>query len=253
MIRLADVHKYFGRLHVLRGINLEIRQAEVVVIIGPSGSGKSTLLRVINHLEPIDRGTVFLRGQPIFQHVGEDGRVVHDSESKIRGIRARIGMVSQRFNLFPHMNVLDNVMVGPIHVRKLTRRQADELARGLLDRVGLSDKIYAHPVQLSGGQQQRVAIARALAMEPEAMLFDEVTSALDPELVGDVLRVMRGLAADGMTMVVVTHEMGFAREVADRVIMMDDGLLVEEGHPTDFFAHPAESRTRAFLDAVIRQ
>jgi ABC-type polar amino acid transport system ATPase subunit len=252
MIRLENVHKYFGRLHVLRGINLEIRHGEVVVIIGPSGSGKSTLLRVINHLEPIDSGTIFLRGRPIFQHLAA-GRDVRDSESTIRAIRARVGMVSQRFNLFPHMNVLGNVMVGPIHVRKLPREQAEQLARGLLDRVGLSDKVSAHPVQLSGGQQQRVAIARALAMEPEAMLFDEVTSALDPELVGDVLRVMRGLAADGMTMIVVTHEMGFAREVADRVVMMDDGMLIEEGHPQAFFAHPAEARTQAFLDAVIRQ
>jgi polar amino acid transport system ATP-binding protein len=252
MIRLEDVHKYFARLHVLRGINLEITQGEVVVIIGPSGSGKSTLLRVINHLEPIDAGAIFLHGKPIFEHRLK-GRVVRDKESSIRAIRARVGMVSQRFNLFPHMNVLDNVLVGPIHVRKLPHRQAEELGRSLLDRVGLSDKVFAHPAQLSGGQQQRVAIARALAMEPEAMLFDEVTSALDPELVGDVLRVMRGLAADGMTMAVVTHEMGFAREVADRVVMMDDGLLVEEGTPQEFFAHPTEARTQAFLDAVIRQ
>lgn len=252
MIRLEEVHKYFGRLHVLRGINLEIMPGEVVVIIGPSGSGKSTLLRVINHLEPIDSGTIFLRDKPIFQHQA-GGSVVHDSESTIRAIRARVGMVSQRFNLFPHMSVLGNVMVGPVHVRKLPRAEAEQLARGLLERVGLSDKVSAHPVQLSGGQQQRVAIARALAMEPEAMLFDEVTSALDPELVGDVLRVMQGLAADGMTMVVVTHEMGFAREVADRVVMMDEGLLIEEGHPREFFAHPAETRTQAFLDAVIRQ
>ena len=252
MIRIEDVHKYFGRLHVLRGITLEIKQGEVVVIIGPSGSGKSTLLRIINHLEPIDAGTVFLRGEPIFEHKVE-GRMVRDKESKIRAIRARVGMVSQRFNLFPHMDVLENVMVGPIHVRKVPRGQAEGLARNLLQRVGLSDKVAARPVQLSGGQQQRVAIARALAMEPEAMLFDEVTSALDPELVGDVLRVMRGLAADGMTMVVVTHEMGFAREVADRVVMMDEGLLVEEGEPREFFAHPVEARTRAFLDAIIRQ
>ena len=181
-----------------------------------------------------------------------NGRVVRDSEQAIRAIRARVGMVSQRFNLFPHMNVLDNVAVGPVHVRGLPRAQANELARHLLERVGLSDKVAAVPSQLSGGQQQRVAIARALAMEPEAMLFDEVTSALDPELVGEVLRVMRALAGDGMTMVVVTHEMGFAREVADRMLMMDEGMFVEEGQPADFFTHPTEPRTQAFLDAVIR-
>jgi polar amino acid transport system ATP-binding protein len=250
MIRLEDVDKFFGHLHVLQGINLEVTQGEVVVVIGPSGSGKSTLLRVINHLEPIDNGTIYLHGKPVFQH-RLNGHLVRDKESTIRAIRARVGMVSQRFNLFPHMNVLQNVMVGPVHVRRLKQDQAEQLARGLLDRVGLCDKVFAHPTQLSGGQQQRVAIARALAMEPEAMLFDEVTSALDPELVGEVLKVMRGLAAEGMTMVVVTHEMGFAREVADRVVMMDQGKLVEEGPPEEFFSHPRESRTRAFLDAVI--
>jgi ABC-type polar amino acid transport system ATPase subunit len=250
VIRLENVHKHFGRLHVLRGIDMEVAQGEVVVIIGPSGSGKSTLLRVINHLEPIDEGTIYFEGKPVYEHRVER-RVVRDPESRIRAVRARVGMVSQRFNLFPHMNVLQNVMVGPVHVRKLPRNRAEELARNLLDRVGLSDKTTAHPVQLSGGQQQRVAIARALAMEPVAILFDEVTSALDPELVGEVLRVMRGLASDGMTMVVVTHEMGFAREVADRVVMMDQGMLVEEGRPDEFFSHPRESRTQLFLDAVI--
>jgi polar amino acid transport system ATP-binding protein len=250
MIRLENVHKYFGRLHVLRGIDLEIRRGAVVCVIGPSGSGKSTLLRVINHLEPIDDGTIYVDGKPVYER-RVNGRLVRDSEQAIRAVRARVGMVSQRFNLFPHMNVLQNVMVGPVHVRKLPRAQANEMARQLLERVGLSDKVSALPSQLSGGQQQRVAIARALAMEPEAMLFDEVTSALDPELVGEVLRVMRGLAVDGMTMVVVTHEMGFAREVADRVMMMDEGVFVEEGGPEDFFAHPAEARTQAFLDAVI--
>ena len=194
--------------------------------------------------------SIFLRGQAIFQHQAA-GRVVHDSESTIRAIRAQVGMVSQRFNLFPHMNVLDNVMVGPIHVRKLPRAQAEELARRLLDRVGLSDKVSAHPVQLSGGQQQRVAIARALAMEPQAMLFDEVTSALDPELVGDVLRVMRGLAADGMTMVVVTHEMGFAREVGDSLVFMDGGVVVEQGSPREVIAAPQHERTRSFLAKVL--
>jgi polar amino acid transport system ATP-binding protein len=250
LIRLEHIEKHFGRLHVLQDVTLDVAQGEVVVVIGPSGSGKSTLLRVINHLEPIDSGTIYLQGRPVFVHRA-NGHLVRDSESAIRGIRARVGMVSQRFNLFPHMNVLQNVMVGPVHVRKVPRAKAEELARGLLDRVGLSDKVAAQPSQLSGGQQQRVAIARALAMEPEAMLFDEVTSALDPELVGEVLRVMRGLAADGMTMVVVTHEMGFAREVADRVVMMDQGRLVEEGPPEAFFSSPREDRTRAFLDAVI--
>ncbi len=251
MIRLENVHKHFGRLHVLRGINLEIRRGEKVCVVGPSGSGKSTLLRVINHLEPIDDGTIYIDGKPVYEH-RVNGRLVRDSEQSIRAIRARVGMVSQRFNLFPHMNVLDNVAVGPVHVRGLPRAQADELARHLLERVGLSDKVAAVPSQLSGGQQQRVAIARALAMEPEAMLFDEVASALDPELVGEVLRVMRALAGDGMTMVVVTHEMGFAREVADRMLMMDEGMFVEEGQPADFFTHPTEPRTQAFLDAVIR-
>jgi ABC-type polar amino acid transport system ATPase subunit len=250
LIRLEGVHKRFGRLHVLRGIDLEIHKGEVVVVVGPSGSGKSTLLRVINNLEPIDGGTIYLDGRPVYAHYA-GGRLVRDPESSVRTIRARVGMVSQRFNLFPHMTVLQNVTVGPVHVRKLPYPEAEALARKLLGRVGLSDKIGARPSQLSGGQQQRVAIARALSMEPEAMLFDEITSALDPELVGEVLRVMRNLAADGMTMVVVTHEMGFAREIADRVVMMDDGAIVEVGSPVEFFTRPTEARTRAFLDAVI--
>ena len=251
MIRLENVHKWFGHLEVLKGIDLEVSRGEVVVVIGPSGSGKSTLLRVINYLEPYQEGTIYLNGEPVYQRqVGS--RVVRDRESAIREIRTRIGMVSQRFNLFPHMTVLQNVMTGPVNVRRLTKREADDRARGLLQRVGLADKVNAYPSQLSGGQQQRVAIARALAMEPEAMLFDEVTSALDPELVGEVLRVMRRLAADGMTMVVVTHEMGFAREVADRVVMMDDGLIVEEAEPVQFFTAPSSPRTRAFIEAVIR-
>jgi ABC-type polar amino acid transport system ATPase subunit len=251
VIRLEGVHKRFGRLHVLRGIDLEIARGEVVVVIGPSGSGKSTLLRVINHLEAIDDGTIYLDGKPIYEYT-VDGRRVRDSERVIRAIRSRIGMVSQRFNLFPHMSVLNNVMAGPIHVRKMSPAQAEARARTLLERVGLADKVRSYPSQLSGGQQQRVAIARALAMDPEAMLFDEVTSALDPELVGEVLRVMRGLAAEGMTMVVVTHEMGFAREVADRVVMMDEGAIVEIGPPADFFGRPQNPRTQAFLQAVIR-
>jgi polar amino acid transport system ATP-binding protein len=251
VIKLENIHKWFGNLEVLRGIDLNVARGEVVVVIGPSGSGKSTLLRVINYLEPFQEGTIYLNDQPVFQHQ-RGGRVVRDSEKTIREVRARIGMVSQRFNLFPHMTVLQNVMTGPINVRHLTKGEAEERARTLLHRVGLADKILAYPSQLSGGQQQRVAIARALAMEPEAMLFDEVTSALDPELVGEVLRVMRQLAADGMTMVVVTHEMGFAREVADRVVMMDEGLIIEEAQPQQFFTAPASPRTQAFVDAVIR-
>jgi polar amino acid transport system ATP-binding protein len=251
VIRLENIHKWFGRLEVLRGIDLEIARGEVVVVIGPSGSGKSTLLRIINHLEPFDEGTIYLDGQPIYQR-RIDGRVVRDPERVVRQIRARIGMVSQRFNLFPHMTVLQNVMTGPVNVRHQSKQAAADRARALLRQVGLAEKIGAYPTQLSGGQQQRVAIARALAMDPEAMLFDEVTSALDPELVGEVLRVMRRLAADGMTMVIVTHEMGFAREVADRVVMMDEGALVEQAPPAQFFTAPESPRTRAFIDAVIK-
>jgi polar amino acid transport system ATP-binding protein len=251
VIRLENIHKSFGHLAVLKGIDLEVQRGEVVVVIGPSGSGKSTLLRVINYLEPFQEGTIYLEGKPIYQTY-EQGRVVRAPERTIRELRARIGMVSQRFNLFPHMTVLQNVMTGPINVRRQAKVDAAERARALLRSVGLADKINAYPTQLSGGQQQRVAIARALAMDPEAMLFDEVTSALDPELVGEVLRVMRQLAADGMTMVVVTHEMGFAREVADRVVMMDEGLIVEEAAPVQFFTTPSSPRTKAFVDAVIR-
>jgi ABC-type polar amino acid transport system ATPase subunit len=251
VIKLENIHKWFENLEVLRGIDLHVARGEVVVVIGPSGSGKSTLLRVINYLEPFQEGTIYLDGQPVFQH-HKGGRVVRDPEKTIREIRARIGMVSQRFNLFPHMTVLQNVMTGPVNVRHLTKREAEEQARTLLQQVGLADKIHSYPAQLSGGQQQLVAIARALAMEPEAMLFDEVTSALDPELVGEVLRVMRQLAAEGMTMVVVTHEMGFAREVADRVVMMDEGLIIEEAPPEQFFTTPVSPRTKAFVDAVIR-
>jgi polar amino acid transport system ATP-binding protein len=251
VIRLENVHKRFGRLEVLRGIDLEVARGEVVVVIGPSGSGKSTLLRVINHLEPFDEGAIYLDGRPIYQRRSGD-RVARDSERTIREIRARIGMVSQRFNLFPHMSVLRNVMAGPVNVRRVPKAAAEARARELLRGVGLADKVHAYPAQLSGGQQQRVAIARALAMDPEAMLYDEVTSALDPELVGEVLRVMRRLAADGMTMVVVTHEMGFAREVADRVVMMDEGAIVEAAPPGTFFTAPESPRTRAFIEAVIK-
>ena len=251
MIRLENIRKWFGDFEVLRGVSLEVSRGEVVVVIGPSGSGKSTLLRVMNYLEPYQEGTIWLEGKPIYQQY-RNGRIVRDPEREIRQLRARIGMVSQRFNLFPHMSALENVITGPMNVLKEPRDSAEERARALLHRVGLADKMTAYPGQLSGGQQQRVAIARALAMKPEAMLFDEVTSALDPELVGEVLRVMRQLAADGMTMVVVTHEMGFAREVADRIVMMDDGQIIEEADPVRFFTAPASSRTKAFVDAVIR-
>ena len=251
MIRLEGVSKRFGSLHVLRNVNLEIERGQVVVIVGPSGSGKSTLLRVINNIEEIDEGSIFLDGSAGIYAYGErqTGKGFRSSDP---GVRARVGMVSQRFNLFPHMSVLENVMAGPIHVLQWPREKAEARARKLLERVGLIDKVGSYPAQLSGGQQQRVAIARALALDPEAMLFDEVTSALDPELVGEVLRVMKTLAADGMTMAVVTHEMGFAREVADRVIMMDHGEIIEEGPPGDFFGRPSNKRTQAFLQAVIR-
>jgi polar amino acid transport system ATP-binding protein len=251
VIRLENIHKSFGHLEVLRGVSLDVARGEVVVVIGPSGSGKSTLLRVINYLEPYQQGMIYLDGRPVYQSY-RNGHVVRDSEGTIREIRARIGMVSQRFNLFPHMSVVQNVMTGPVNVLRLPKQEAEERAHTLLKSVGLADKITSYPGQLSGGQQQRVAIARALAMGPEAMLFDEVTSALDPELVGEVLRVMRQLAADGMTMVVVTHEMGFAREVADRVVMMDEGAIVEIAEPVQFFTAPASPRTKAFVDAVIR-
>ena len=252
MIRLEGICKSFGQLQVLRDVSLEVARGEVVVVIGPSGSGKSTLLRVMNYLEPYERGMIYLENQPIYQRYDAHGHVQRDPERVIRDIRARIGMVSQRFNLFPHMNVLQNISTGPINVRGQGKAEAEARARELLQQVGLSEKVTAFPGQLSGGQQQRVAIARALAMDPEAMLFDEVTSALDPELVGEVLRVMRQLAAAGMTMVVVTHEMGFAREVADRVVMMDAGQIVEIAEPARFFTAPENPRTQAFIDAVIR-
>lgn len=251
MIRLEDVSKSFGSIQVLHDIDMEIKRGEVVVVIGPSGSGKSTLLRVMNHLEPIDRGTISLDGQPIYQY-RKDGKLVTDSERTIREIRARIGMVSQRFNLFPHMNVLANVMAGPTHVRKMSRKDAEARARALLERVGLLEKTRAFPSQLSGGQQQRVAIARALAMDPEAMLFDEVTSALDPELTGEVLAVMESLAADGMTMILVTHEMAFARNVAHQVVLMHQGRIWEEGPPGRMFGDPQTPELRQFLGGGVK-
>ena len=250
MIRCEDVHKRFGRLEVLRGVSLDIEKGEVVVIAGPSGSGKSTLLRCINHLERVDKGRIYVDGQPVgYREV--KGKFVEKSEREVARMRASIGMVFQRFNLFPHLTVLSNVIDAPIHVRKLKRSEALEAGRAMLRKVGLGDKLDSYPAQLSGGQQQRVAIARALAMEPKVMLFDEPTSALDPELVGEVLEVMKSLARDGMTMIVVTHEMGFAREVADRVMLMDEGVIIEEGPPAQFFNNPRSERTKLFLSKIL--
>ncbi len=252
MIRLEHIGKSFGAHRVLEDICLDVRKGEVVVIIGPSGVGKSTLLRIINHLEPADAGTIYIDDRPVYRYQ-QDGRIVVDSDRRIQEIRAQIGMVFQHFDLFPHLTALQNVAEAPIYVRKLPRNDAIRLARGLLAKVGLAEKEDAYPAQLSGGQQQRVAIARALAMEPRAMLFDEVTSALDPELVGEVLRVMRELAREGMTMIVVSHEMGFVRDVADRVVVMDQGRIVEEGSPAVIFTAPSHPRTRAFLQTLLER
>ena len=239
MITIKGLRKSFGRDEVLRGIDLSVAESEVVVIIGPSGSGKSTLLRCINYLEEPTAGSVEIDGT-ILRH-----------DASINKIRAEVGMVFQRFNLFPHMTVLENIMLAPIKVRHQTRSEAEKVARLFLDKVGLGDRGSAYPAQLSGGQQQRVAIARALAMRPKVMLFDEPTSALDPEMVQEVLNVMKELAREGMTMVVVTHEMGFAREVGDRVLFIDQGVIVEEGSPETLFEHPQEERTRLFLSKIL--
>ena len=250
MVEARDVHKRFGPLHVLRGITMAVQKGQVCVVIGPSGSGKSTFLRCINHLERIDGGYIAIDGKPVGYRM-VDGKPREESARNIARMRAEIGMVFQRFNLFPHMTALDNVVEAPIRVRGLPKAAARERGRALLDRVGLADKAHTFPSRLSGGQQQRVAIARALAMDPKVMLFDEPTSALDPELVGEVLAVMRALARDGMTMVVVTHEMGFAREVASRVLFMDEGVVVEEGTPTQVFETPRHPRTQGFLRSVL--
>ena len=239
MIEIKGLKKSFGDLHVLKGIDLHIDEREVVVIIGPSGSGKSTLLRCINFLEEPTSGTIEVDG------------ILLDSEANINKVREEVGMVFQRFNLFPHMTVLDNITLAPMKVRKIERSRAEQTAQDLLDRVGLGDKSSAYPNQLSGGQQQRVAIARALAMQPKVMLFDEPTSALDPEMVGEVLDVMQRLAETGMTMVIVTHEMGFAREVGTRLLFVDGGYIVEQGKPKEVFEHPKEERTRAFLSKIL--
>jgi polar amino acid transport system ATP-binding protein len=250
MVRAEAVRKRFGRLEVLRGITLEVGRAEVMVIIGPSGSGKSTFLRTINHLEKINSGRLWVDGELVgYRERGGKLYELHDREVAKR--RAEIGMVFQRFNLFPHKTALENVVEAPRIVRGVARSQASAEASELLERVGLADKLASYPSQLSGGQQQRVAIARALAMHPKLMLFDEPTSALDPELVGDVLDVMRSLAADGMTMIVVTHEIGFAREVADKLVFMDGGVIVESGDPRTVIANPQHERTRSFLSKVL--
>jgi glutamine transport system ATP-binding protein len=239
MIEIKNLHKSFGSLEVLRGIDLHIKPGEVVVILGPSGSGKSTLLRCINCLEEITSGTIIV-----------DGFDVTDKKTDLNYVRAETGMVFQLFNLFPHMSVLHNVTLGPIKVRKMHRKEAENLGFELLDKVGLEDKAHVYPDNLSGGQKQRVAIARSLALKPKSILFDEPTSALDPELIGEVLEVMKKLAFEGMTMVVVTHEMGFAREVADRVIFMDEGVIVEENTPNEIFDNPQNERTKSFLAKV---
>jgi polar amino acid transport system ATP-binding protein len=238
-IEINDLHKNFGALEVLKGIDFEVAEREVVCIIGPSGSGKSTLLRCVNRLEDPTSGTILIEGEDIT-----------DPDADVDKLRTRIGMVFQQFNLFPHLNVLRNLTIAQTKVLKRSSEQAEEIARQVLERVGLSDKIEEYPIRLSGGQQQRVAIARALSMNPDMMLFDEPTSALDPELVGEVLDVMRKLAMDGMTMMVVTHEMAFAQEVADRVVFMDNGIVVEEGPPDQLLTNPTTERCRRFLRMV---
>ncbi|MDH6133005.1 polar amino acid transport system ATP-binding protein [Kitasatospora sp. MAA4] len=250
MVRAEGVRKSFGLVEVLKGIDLEVRTGEVFVLVGPSGSGKSTFLRCINHLEKVSGGRLSVDGELVgYRQKGE--RLYELRDHEVARKRRDIGMVFQHFNLFPHMTALENITEAPVQVRKEGKADARERARALLERVGLSDKAASYPSQLSGGQQQRVAIARALAMKPKLMLFDEPTSALDPELVGEVLDVMRGLAEEGMTMIVVTHEMGFAREVGDALVFMDAGVVVESGHPREVLANPQHERTKAFLSKVL--
>jgi polar amino acid transport system ATP-binding protein len=251
LIQVRGLHKSFGRLEVLRGVSFEVKRGEVMAIIGPSGSGKSTLLRCLNFLEEYQAGEVLFDNVLVGYRDDAFGRRRLDSERNVRRIRARLGMVFQSFNLFPHKTVLENVIEGPVVVKGQPRAEAETAARALIARVGLTDKLDTYPTKLSGGQQQRAAIARALAMQPAAMLFDEPTSSLDPELVGEVLEVMQSLAAEGMTMVVVTHEMGFARRVADRVMMMDEGEIVELAPPEQIFGKPESPRTAEFLRRVL--
>jgi polar amino acid transport system ATP-binding protein len=240
MIQFHNVHKWFKDLHVLNDVNLRVKQGEVVVVCGPSGSGKSTLIRAINKLEPIEKGKLLV-----------DGKDISDAKTDINRLRAEIGFVFQQFNLYPHLSVLKNITLAPMKIRKISKKEAEDQAMALLERVGLTEKRDAYPAQLSGGQQQRVAIARGLAMKPKIMLFDEPTSALDPEMIGEVLQVMKGLAHTGMTLIVVTHEMGFAREVADRVAFIDFGVILEEAPPEDFFRNPRHERTQLFLKEIL--
>jgi len=250
MVKAEAVHKYFGDNQVLKGITLDVAPKEVKALLGPSGSGKSTFLRCINHLEKINAGRLSVDGELVgYRQKGD--KIYELKDAEVAKKRAEIGMVFQRFNLFPHMTAVGNVIEAPVKVKGQNRKEAIVRAKELLDRVGLSDKYDAYPNQLSGGQQQRVAIARALAMDPKLMLFDEPTSALDPELVGEVLDVMRQLAQDGMTMIVVTHEIGFAREVCDNVVFMDGGVVVEEGPPAELFGNPQHQRTKSFLSKVL--
>lgn len=252
IVTAHGVEKSFGALNVLKGIDLTVRKGEVVVIVGASGSGKTTFIRCINHLEKIEKGRIEVNGH-LIGYRERNGRLIEDSERNIARQRCEIGMVFQRFNLFPHLTALENIIEAPVHVRRTPREEALRVGRALLARVDLAEKENTYPAQLSGGQQQRVAIARALAMRPALMLFDEPTSALDPEMIGEVLDVMKELAREGMTMIVVSHEMGFAREVANRVIMMHDGRIIEDAPPEQFFTAPAHERTLAFLSRVIRK
>jgi len=250
MVRVEKLSKSYGALQVLRGIDVDVARGEVIVVIGASGSGKSTLLRCLNALDPPDSGRIWIDSEPMGIH-GADGSFKPFPNSTLRHKRAQIGMVFQHFNLFPHLTALENVTVGPTTVKKMPAAEAREMGAALLAKVGLADKLGAYPAKLSGGQQQRVAIARALGMAPKLMLFDEVTSALDPELVGEVLLTMQQLAEEGMTMIVVTHEMGFAREVADRILFFDSGIILEQGAPEQIFTAPQHARTREFLKRVL--
>ena len=252
VVDARDVNKYFGRLHVLKDVCIQVKRQETVVIIGPSGSGKTTFIRCVNHLEKIQSGRIFVNGHLIgYRETGSGKKLVEDKEKNIARQRQEIGMVFQRFTLIPHMTALENIIEAPTHVRGMSHDEAMVMGRALLERVGLAAKENVYPNQLSGGQQQRIAIARALAMKPALMLFDEPTSALDPEMIGEVLEVMKELAREGMTMIVVSHEMGFAREVANRVVMMDDGVVVEEGTPDQVFSSPTQDRTKAFLSKIL--
>ena len=250
IVEVVDIHKWFGHNEVLKGVSMTVKQREVVVVCGPSGSGKTTFIRCVNHLEKIQKGSIKVNGH-LIGYRNENGKLVEDKERNIARQRQEIGMVFQRFNLFPHKTALGNIIEAPIQVRGISEDEAIETGRKLLTRVGLAHKEDAYPAQLSGGQQQRVAIARALAMRPAVMLFDEPTSALDPEMIGEVLEVMKELAREGMTMIVVSHEMGFAREVADRVVMMDEGLIIEEATPEVFFTNPQQERTKSFLSKIL--